>query len=242
MSVKQLCPKCGNHELNVQVKGLYKVGFDVDGEGNVIPAVIAETQEPTLDFEHITCGCSEDVYTINDLVQGRQSSLSGKWYPIEQLVSWEEDGETKLATQEEFDAAQAPKSVDEMNEEELREHAKNQTAEMEALKVQMAEMMAMMQQMQAGNVAPAQPAQEPAKAIEAPAQEPAKTEAPKAEPIAVDTNIQAPYAGSDEVQVVEESVAPTGDKFEVIDVTGGDEAFGESEAVGKIFEEEEAPF
>lgn len=218
MSVKNLCPKCHSHELVVKAVGEYKVSFNLTEDGQLLPEV-EPIKEPELDFNEMVCTCGATP-TIDELVQGRQSSLSGKWYPIEQLVSWEQDGETMLATQEEFDAAQAP-DVDSMGEEQLREYAKSKDTVIEDMQKQMAELMAQMQALMAGQAAPQ---------AEAPKED--KKAKPKTEPKA------APKAEPKAEPVVETNIPEPVQEEELFDPTGDEEEFGGAD----IFGDEESPF
>lgn len=208
--IKQICSKCYSEKLLVNVVGTATYSLDVDAEGNVTPVVIEESNAAA-DFATFTCPECGEVHTIDQLKQGMQSTVSGKYYPVEELVSAEgENGETIICTQAEFDSLTAP-SIDEMSEEQVKAHAKSQQEQIEALQAQMAQIMAQMQQGGA-------PAQTP---VPTPAPAPTPTPEPQAQaPVqtpAIETNLAAPSATTPAVEI------PAQAPIEVINVEGSEE-------------------
>lgn len=226
-NIKLICPKCNATEFKGALVQEAVVSYLMDDGGNVSEQ-LESIDEATKEFKLATCAHCNAKVTTKTLVQGMQSDISGKWYPMDQLCQTEmedEDGtvRTVILTQEEYEKMQAP-SVDEMSEEQLREHAKSQDETISSLQQQMAEMMAKMEQLLSGAV---EPKQEKAK------------KAPKEKPV-VETNIktpdeEAPQEASEEEPVYADS--EDGDSFSFQD---GDEDsdLGELETIPGF----EAPF
>lgn len=214
-TIKQLCPKCFSEVLKIKSVGEISVTFDISEDGQVIPSIIETLKDTEADFSQVECTCGH-VTTIDQLAQGRQSSVSGKWYPIEHLVAWtNEQGEEMIGTQEELDSLTAP-SLEQMDEEQLREHAKKQDETISSLQEQMNQLMAMMQQMQTAPAAEEKAKPAP-KAKPTPKAEPAQEE----QAVTVETNIPSP--NSDEsFEVVEGGGEPNSGEFEVINIEGED--------------------
>lgn len=183
-TIKLICPKCNNHEFKGKLTQEAVVSFIMDEEGNVREQVESVDSDSS-EFKIATCGSCNAKVTAKTLVQGMQSDISGKWYPMEVLCQTEMEDEegnvrTVILTQEEYEKMSAP-SIDEMDEEQLREVAKSQVETISTLQAQMAEMMAKMEQLMSQSAA-------------APKEAPKAPKAPKEEKPAVETNIKAPKA------------------------------------------------
>lgn len=187
--IKLICPKCNAPEFKGKLTQEAVVSFVMDAEGNVLENVESVSKD-TSEFKIATCAHCNAKVTAKALVQGMKSDVSGKWYPMEQLCQTdieEENGtiRTIILTQEEYENMSAP-SIEEMSEEQLREHAKTQDETISTLQAQMAEMMAKMEQLMSG-------AAEPNKVKEAPKSKPKKEEP------AVETNIPNPDENEEEI-------------------------------------------
>lgn len=195
-TIKLICPKCNHTEFKGKLTQEAVVSFIMDEEGNVREQV-ESVDNSTSEFKIATCGNCNAKVSAKTLVQGMQSDISGKWYPVELLCQTEMEDEegnvrTVILTQEEYEKLNAP-SIDEMDEAQLREVAKSQVETISTLQQQMAEMMAKMEQL-----------------MNQSASAPKETSKPKAEKPAVETNIKAPEEAPQETP--EESVIYSDDE------------------------------
>lgn len=223
MSTMKICPKCNSEQFKVNLVAEGVVSIAVTEAGNEYQLI--SQGDLGIDNSVLACVACGETFAEDVLVDGMMSDVSKKYFPITDLVQAETDNGPMIMTQAEYDAMTAP-SIDEMNEEQLRETAKQQQSTLEQMQAQMAALMAQMQALQNGGLAQAaMTTPEPPKEEKKAKTTASKKEAPKAESApavtvqapSIDTNIPAPESTGDanviDPDTIEAEEIPAGDFF-----------------------------